>query len=90
MFVYFSSFKRSASGSSFEYLRDSLIAPPEGFGFKQSLVDPCIFHTKVVTLIIWVLDDCLIFAKNKTKMKMDLLIENNLGIIVVPLVCSII
>jgi hypothetical protein len=47
-------------------LRDTLILSEDkdGFGFKQSLVDPCIFYKEGITLISWV-DDCLIFAKNK-------------------------
>lgn len=57
---------KQAAKTWFEYLRDTLIASKSdnGFGFKQSQVDPCIFYRKGVTIISWV-DDCLIFAKNK-------------------------
>ena len=57
---------RQAAHTWFEYLRDSLIEPEEngGYGFKQSYVDPCIFHKDGITVITWV-DDCLIFSKNK-------------------------
>jgi hypothetical protein len=57
---------KQAARTWFEYLRDSLTEHEDtgGFGFKQSLVDPCIFYKDGVTLITWV-DDCLIFARKK-------------------------
>ena len=57
---------KQAAKTWFEYLRDTLVLPEEkgGFGFKQSLVDPCVFYKEGVTLISWV-DDCLIFAREK-------------------------
>jgi hypothetical protein len=59
---------RQASKTFYEYLRDTLTAPAtedgNGLGFKQSLIDPCVFYKNGVILISWV-DDCLIFAKNQ-------------------------
>ena len=57
---------KQAARTWFEYLRDSLTENENegGFGFRQSLVDPCIFYKDGVTLITWV-DDCLIFARKK-------------------------
>ena len=58
---------KQAARTWFEYLRDTIIADEiDGrlVGFKQSLVDPCIFYRNGVTLISWV-DDCLIFAPKK-------------------------
>lgn len=57
---------KQAAHTWFEYLQGSLIES-EGNGghrFKQSHVDPCIFHKNGITVIIWV-DDCLIFSKDK-------------------------
>ena len=57
---------KQAAKTWFEYLRDTLMKSREegGHGFKQSLVDPCIFYREGVVVISWV-DDCLIFAKSK-------------------------
>ena len=53
--------------TSFEHLWDILILDGDkgGCGFKQSTIDPCAFYKDGVILITWV-DDCLIFAKDKT------------------------
>ena len=57
---------KQAAKTWFECLRDSLIAPEEqgGYGFKQSVIDPCIFYKDGLILISWV-DDCLIFSTKK-------------------------
>ena len=57
---------KQAAKTWFEYLRDALVGSEDngGYGFNQSLVDPCIFHKEGITIIVWV-DDCLIFAQNK-------------------------
>ena len=57
---------KQAAKTWFEYLRDALITSEAegGYGFKQSLVDPCVFYKDGITLISWV-DDCLIFSKDK-------------------------
>ena len=53
-----------AAKTWFEYLRDKLMQEGDQFGFKQSLIDPCIFYKDGITIITYV-DDCLIFAKHK-------------------------
>jgi hypothetical protein len=57
---------KQAAKTWFEYLRDALILSEEkgGYGFKQSLIDPCVFYKEGITMISWV-DDCLIFTKDK-------------------------
>ena len=57
---------KQAARTWFECLRDTLVADVDknGLGFKQSMIDPCIFYRNGVILISWV-DDCLIFAKDK-------------------------
>jgi hypothetical protein len=57
---------KQATRTWFEFLWDALIEEEAngGFGFKQSVVDPCIFHKEGITVIVWV-DNCLIFTKNK-------------------------
>ena len=49
-----------------ECLRDNLVASEEsrGYGFQQSVIDPCIFYKEGVILISWA-DNCLIFVKQK-------------------------
>jgi len=58
---------KQAAKTWFEHLRDTLILSSDkgGYGFKQSGIDPCIFYKDGVILISWV-DDCLIFAKDKS------------------------
>lgn len=57
---------RQAAKTWFECLRDALIESEDegGLGFRQSMIDPCIFYKSGVLLMSWV-DDCLIFAKSK-------------------------
>jgi hypothetical protein len=50
----------------FELLKERLTSSEsdDGFEFRQSKVDPCVFHKPGITLISFV-DDCLIFSKDK-------------------------
>ena len=58
---------KQAAKTWFEHLRDTIIKNSDegGYGFTQSAIDPCIFYKDGIILISWV-DDCLIFAKNKS------------------------
>lgn len=58
---------KQAARTWFEYLRDTLTLDESegGYGFSQSKADECIFYKQGITIITWV-DDCLIFAKEKS------------------------
>ena len=53
---------KQAAANWFEMLRDNLIKE----GFKQSIIDPCLF-VKDDTIIVTYVDDCLIFSDEKEK-----------------------
>jgi hypothetical protein len=50
-----------ASKTWFEHLSKGL----HEMGFKSSDIDPCIFHNKGITILVYV-DDCLIFCESKS------------------------
>ena len=58
---------KNASKQWFNLIKDNLTnEKPDGLGFKQSDIDPCLFYRDGCVLLIYV-DDCLIFVKEKSE-----------------------